>query len=134
MIIRTVSFDSNWRSPQPVSFGFDSFPMNIHIVEMVALPGGKHIIASAVNLAIERHYLVVYAVDHRVQGMFPVACMSISALATHVRAQYMRLPDGLDNGHEDDGVAIAYVYHEVGIAEQLYVPRLLFLRSQVLTS
>ncbi|KAL4070480.1 hypothetical protein J3A83DRAFT_4243550 [Scleroderma citrinum] len=102
LVTRAISLDMNWVSSRPCTLFRSSFLAHRLIQSMVVLPGGKYMVASVCNWAKNHYSLCVYALDHRVWGIVPLAETPVKQKAYNLRAKYMTI-DGKPS------IVIAYV-------------------------
>lgn len=69
---------------------------------MVVLPGGKYMVASVCNMAKTHYSLIVFALDHRIGGVVPLAETPVKRKAYNLKAKYMNI-DGTPS------IVIAYI-------------------------
>ena len=80
----------------------DSFQVHRLIQSMVVLPGGKYMVASVCNMAKTHYSLIVFALDHRIGGIVPLAETPVKQKAYNLKAKYMNI-DGTPS------IVIAYI-------------------------
>lgn len=102
LVTRAITLDMNWASQRPWTLFRSSFLAHRLIQSMVVLPGGKYMVASVCNWAKNLYSLCVYALDHRVWGIVPLAETPVKQKAYNLRAKYMTI-DGKPS------IVIAYV-------------------------
>ncbi|KAH0837900.1 hypothetical protein J3R83DRAFT_6130 [Lanmaoa asiatica] len=102
LVTRAISLQKNWLSPNPCPLSCDSFQIHRHIQSMVVLPGGKYMVASVCNTAKTHYSLIVFALDHRIGGVVPLAETPVKRKAYNLKAKYMNI-DGTPS------IVIAYV-------------------------
>ncbi|KIK91109.1 hypothetical protein PAXRUDRAFT_35081 [Paxillus rubicundulus Ve08.2h10] len=91
LVTRAVSLHINWVSPNPHPVSHNSFQIHRLIQSMVVLPGGKYMVASVCNLAATHYSLVVFALDHRIGGVVPLAETPVKQKAYNMQARYMNI-------------------------------------------
>ncbi|EGN93670.1 hypothetical protein SERLA73DRAFT_156233 [Serpula lacrymans var. lacrymans S7.3] len=91
LVTRALTLRQNWMSPEPVAKDLHCFRAYRQILSMVALPGGKHLVASVSNPDRNHFSLVVYVLDHRVGGVVPLAETPVKRKAYDLRVKYMTI-------------------------------------------
>lgn len=104
MVIRSISFNNNWRSQTPRVYNTRSIALQHNVLSMVVLPGGKHLAASVANKDCTAYSLMVLVVD-RQGGVVPLATMPTTTKAYRLQAKYMTV-----NGTST--IVIGYVRRE----------------------
>ncbi|KAH7916394.1 hypothetical protein BJ138DRAFT_1052668 [Hygrophoropsis aurantiaca] len=89
LVTRAITLHANWSSSIPQASTMESFWAHRQILSMVVLPGGKYLVASVCNPARTHYSLVVYALDHRIGGVVPLAETPVKQKAYNLRAKYM---------------------------------------------
>ncbi|KAI6048065.1 hypothetical protein EDC04DRAFT_51039 [Pisolithus marmoratus] len=102
LVVRAITLDMNWVSSRPSTLFRKSFLAHRLVQSMVVLPGGKYMVASVSNWAKNLYSLCVFALDHRVGGIVPLAETPVKQKAYNIRAKYMTV-DG------NPSIVIAYV-------------------------
>jgi hypothetical protein len=105
LVTRAISFHNNWRSAAPKVYDIEHFVLHHNILSMVVLPGGKHLVASVADYTYTLYSLMVFVVDHRHGGLFPLAKTSTETKAINLRAKYMTV-------RGVSGLVIVYVRRE----------------------
>ncbi|KAG9313929.1 hypothetical protein JVU11DRAFT_4702 [Chiua virens] len=106
LVTKSISLQKNWVSPNPSPLSRDSFQVHRLIQSMVVLPGGKYMVASVCNMAKTHYSLVVFALDHRIGGVVPLAETPVKRKAYNLKAKYMNI-DGTPS------IVIAYVRRKI---------------------
>ncbi|KAF7975190.1 hypothetical protein HWV62_10248 [Athelia sp. TMB] len=104
MVIRSISFNNNWRSAAPKVFSTQSSDLQQSVQSMVALPGGEHVIAVVADKDHTSYALELLIVDPR-GSIIPLAKMPTESKPYNVRAKYLTF-----NGVTS--IAVAYVRRE----------------------
>ncbi|KAF8559892.1 hypothetical protein OG21DRAFT_1502235 [Imleria badia] len=122
LVTRAISLQKNWLSPNPCPLSRDSFQIHRLIQSMVLLPGGKYMVASVCNTAKTHYSLIVFALDHRIGGVVPLAETPVKRKAYNLKARYMNI-DGKPS------IVIAYVrrkmssrHNSSGVDPSIYNP------------
>ena len=102
LVIRAITVHKNWIRPNPLAVSSLSVQAHRHILSMVVLPGGKYLVASTCNLPKTHYSLVVYVLDHRINGIVPLAETPVRGKAYHLCAKYMNV-EGIPS------ICIAYI-------------------------
>ncbi|KAF9225302.1 hypothetical protein BS17DRAFT_750946 [Gyrodon lividus] len=91
LVTRAISLHMNWVSPNPRPLSRNAFQIHRLIQSMVILPGGKYMVASVCNVAKTHYSLVVFALDHRIGGIVPLAETPVKQKAYNIQAKYMNI-------------------------------------------
>ena len=102
LVTRSISLQKNWLSPNPCPLSRDSFQVHRLIQSMAVLPGGKYMVASVCNMAKTHYSIIVFALDHRIGGIVPLAETPVKQKAYNLKARYMNI-DGTPS------IVIAYI-------------------------
>ncbi|KAI0765956.1 hypothetical protein BD413DRAFT_481651 [Trametes elegans] len=104
LLCRAHSLDINWNRAYPRCLREWSFNAYHRILEMVALPGGRYLVASVTDPQAERYSLVVYAIDTFGQSR-AIAKTTVPTKAYALRAKYVTVKG-------EKSIAIAYIRRE----------------------
>lgn len=104
MVIHSISFSNNWRSPAPRAYSTQSVALQQSVQSMVALPGGEHIVAVVADKDHTSYGLEILVVDPR-GGIIPVAKLLTETKPYNIQAKYMTI-GGVSS------IAIGYVRRE----------------------
>ncbi|KIJ66452.1 hypothetical protein HYDPIDRAFT_180871 [Hydnomerulius pinastri MD-312] len=106
LVTRAITLQKNWTSASPHPLFLNSFQVHRLVQSMVVLPGGKYMVASVSNLAKTHYSLVVFALDHRIGGIVPLAETPAKQKAYNLTAKYMDI-----NG--TPSIVIAYIRRKI---------------------
>ncbi|TFY68758.1 hypothetical protein EVG20_g3436 [Dentipellis fragilis] len=107
LIVRGLTLDANWQSLTPAMDRQEYVSVDAYheVLSMKMVPGGHHMLASVRDFAENRYALVLFMMEHRVYGEYPIAKTPTESKAYHIQAKYMVYEGEM-------GVMVAYVRRE----------------------
>ncbi|KAA1474527.1 hypothetical protein DENSPDRAFT_841126 [Dentipellis sp. KUC8613] len=107
LIVRGLTLDANWQSSRPGMDRHEYVSVDAYheVLSMKMVPGGHHMLASVRDFAENRYALVLFMMNHRVHGEYPIAKTPTESKAYRIQAKYMMYEGEM-------GVMVAYVRRE----------------------